>query len=143
MLNCPTLFVRKSVAVTILGSKPMKSRSQSYDRELQRQRCKFYNATRSLENFGNKKYFCTVYKNALAYYNSGIVVINSKVVGMAPGQKSLENAVVVYFMKKVFRTHFRAPNHVLLVSCFPFEHQNMFSWLFLLRLHNTLITLRN
>jgi hypothetical protein len=45
-------------------------RSQSYDRELQRQRCKFYNATGSLARFENKIFYSTL-KKALAYYNAG------------------------------------------------------------------------
>jgi hypothetical protein len=36
----------------------------------------FYNATGSLECFENKKYFLLIWKNALAYYNDGVVAVN-------------------------------------------------------------------
>jgi hypothetical protein len=39
------------------GSAEIQTWSQSYDRELQRQRCKSYNATSSLVRFENKNIF--------------------------------------------------------------------------------------
>jgi hypothetical protein len=52
----------------------------------------FYNATGSLARFENQKSHSTL-KNALAYYNTGVVTVNKKVVGLAPGEETVYDSV--------------------------------------------------
>jgi hypothetical protein len=62
--------------------------SQSYDRELQRQRRKILNAGSSPERFENKHIFPPTLKKRYSLctmYNAGVVVGNSEVVRLAPG----------------------------------------------------------
>jgi hypothetical protein len=45
-----------------------------------------YNAENSLVRFENKSiFFYILKKNSLAYYNAGVIAVNLKVVGLAPG----------------------------------------------------------
>jgi hypothetical protein len=49
---------------------------------------KFYNAGSSLVRFEKKEIFSFTMDNAPAFYNAGVVVVNSKFVGSAPDVKS-------------------------------------------------------
>jgi hypothetical protein len=67
---------------------------QFYDHELQRHHCKnLHTAQLVAWRVFRIKHFLLWYKNIIAYYNDGVVAVNSKVVGLAPqegvGQKKI------------------------------------------------------
>jgi hypothetical protein len=64
---------------------------------------KNYNATRSLVRSERKNNYFYFVKNALDYYNSGVVVVNSGVEGLDPGQN------LHYFTPTSYVTYFSCP----------------------------------
>jgi hypothetical protein len=77
----------------------------------------FYNATGSLARFKNQNFYATL-KNALAYYSAGVVAVNLKVVGLAPGFQFLKarlrkRVVLLVAMAKAYERNQRYLVHTL------------------------------
>jgi hypothetical protein len=83
------VHIRKPFLISPLAAHLSLDMSQSYDRELQRQRCKNLQSHKYLAHFHfeNKTIFFYLEKNSSVNYNAGVAVVNTEVLGLAPGEQ--------------------------------------------------------
>jgi hypothetical protein len=87
LLSCVVNFYSAGI---VTRDRKIGSWTQSYNRELQRQRCKnLQEHFLQHQPFWNQIIFSSTLKNAPAYYSAGLEAINSKFAGLAPGYENV------------------------------------------------------